>query len=118
MEPGRGGGAVTGHRAESAGLMLKEPRFRDGPATAGVAFPFGPTLSRLADSPRTVRLSARRLSSRVTVSADSAVESEVTAGVLRRTRIGRGDQSAGWTSQSCLRSFCCCTARAEALLQP
>src|SRR5215204_592350 len=111
-EPGNGGGALTGHKAESLGLMLNGPRFPER-AAADALFTPARALSRWAESLSAAWLWVSRLSSRVTVSL--AAESMDAA---RGIRMGRGDQSAGFTSQSCLGSSCCCTARAEALPQP
>ena len=68
---------MTGHSAESLGLMLNSPRFL-GPPAAGELFPPAFALSRLAESLSAERLWVSRLSSRVTVSL--AAES---AGALR-----------------------------------
>src|SRR5215208_2513811 len=97
-DPGSGAGPGTGHRAESAELMLKR-RFL---AVTGAAF---------------LALSARRLET-LSLESPSCGPSEsfrvesvlvesglvslaATGGLARSIRIGRGTQSGGWVSQSC-----------------
>src|SRR5215210_6537444 len=93
IDPGRGSGAGTGHRAEAAGLMLKIDFLAFTRAT-------GPALSMadlagLAESP--VLESAAIESPWVALSGMEA------GGTVLAIRMGRGTQSGGSVSQSWIR---------------
>src|SRR5215207_3866961 len=135
MDSGSGGGAFTGQRAESPGLMLNALRF-------GLRVVTGFFLPEIesADTRETGRESLRGLSLRARALLESAFavsaplllcsESAGTGppaelsvsrvvGRLRGIRIAWGDQSLGCTSQSCSSStVCCATAPAGPLPQP
>src|ERR671911_2185787 len=126
MDSGSGGGAFTGHLAESPELMLNALRLG---LALGAAVGFGDTespagmvLCRLRDTVSapavTGVLSACSVDCSVTVRTESPIVSAVT-GVLRGIRIARGDQRFGWTSQSCSSpTVCWATTPDEPLPQP
>src|SRR5918992_799608 len=128
IDPGRGGGALTGQRAESLGLMLNALRFGLGPV-AGFT-PAGILDGNDESGLRTgwmalgvlstgrlpaVLLSCRRLSG-LSVSPEPAEAGCASGEEALGIRIARGHQSCGWTSQSSTRV--CWAASAAMLPQP
>lgn len=112
IDSGSGGGALTGQRAESLGLMLNELRFG-----LRADEDFGRT-EGLESAALTLRL-ASRMESRSDMVLAESVESAETVGMLRGIKIARGLQSLGWTSQSCsIPPVCWALAPADALPQP
>ena len=113
-DSGKGGGALTGQRAESLGLMLNAfffflagARAESVPDARAESLADDPINREVVPAESSNALPALALSPAKVVSAARVVaesESEsarAAGGVLRGTRIGRGDQSLGSTSQSC-----------------